>query len=282
MTDQTDTIRGRRDDLRAFLAAADPVTTQTQFSAEQTSVTVRAITSSLPPSAPQPAGLRRSRRRLLLVSAGVTGALALGGVGAVAGLRPAGEVASAPLAAPIILSGVGPVTVPLPVAPRGATYLRLELTCFDGTLCATPGGSVTSDKPGGSPMVQRDAVPLTAASDASNAQMLSPLDVTRGLPVTVGKGTHWRLYAVFTDALNSKTAQLDDGRTLGVPNNDIPPDLVPAVATNGRAGWVSYRALTYQAHPQLTGDGLSQEPIPVYDQDGITVVGAANVSLTVP
>lgn len=281
MTDQTDTIAARRqDDLRALLAAANPVTVQQPYSPQDAAAMVRAITSSPPPLATAPVGLRHRPRRRLLVGAGVVGVVALGGVTAVAGLRPAGEVASAPLAPPIILSGVGPAAVPLPAAPKGATYLRLELTCFDGTLCATPGGSVSYDKPSG-PMVQRDAVPLTSAFDPTNAQAIPPLDVTRGLPVIVNEGTHWRVYAVFTDALTSKTASLPDGRTLGIPNNVEWPDLVPAVATNGRAGWVRYHTLVDQAHPTLTDAGVSQAPIPVYDQDGVTVLGTADVSRSI-
>lgn len=280
MTDQTDIIPAhRQDDLRVLLAAANPVTTPEPYSSERGAALVRAITSSPPPPATLPVSRRRPRRRLL-VGAGLVGAVTLGGVTAVAGLRPAGEVASAPLAPPIILNGIGPAAVPLPAAPKGATYLRIELTCFDGTLCATPGGSVSYDKPSG-PMVQRDVLPLTNAVDPSSAQALPPLDVKRGLPVTVDKGTHWRVYAVFTSAFNSTTAELPDGRRLGIPNNMEWPDLVPAVATNGRAGWINYKVLTDQGHPTLTDSGLTQKPIPVYDQDGETILGTADVSRSI-
>lgn len=61
---------------------------------------------------------------------------------------------------------------------------------------------------------------------------------------------------------------------------------MPAVATNGRAGWVDYQQLTWDSDlltwqvndPQLTSEGTSRASIPVYTADGTTVVGEADVS----
>jgi hypothetical protein len=220
---------------------------------------------------------RHTHRRVAAIAAGVFGAVALGGVAAVAGLRPAGEVASPPLAPPVILNGVGSAKVVLPDAPGDAVYLRVELTCFDGSRCNTPGGG--SEGPdNGIPRVQRDALPLTDAFDPDNAQDLAPLNPAAGLAIDVSPGTHWRLYAVYTDGLNPEAAPVGNGKTLGIPSNQAPPDLVPAVATNGKSGWVDYHLLTDQAHPQLTSGGTSEAPIPVYGADGTTVIGAADVS----
>lgn len=266
------------EDLRALLESVNPVTRERSYDAERSQAMVRAITTADPPVPPRPARTQR-RWRTVLIGAGVAGAVGLGGVTAVAGLRPAADVATPVLGSPLIVNGVGPAAVALPSAPAGATYLRVELTCYDGTLCATPGGSLTSDGPSG-PMVQRDALPLTPLPDPSNAQALDMLDPKQGLPVTVHDGTHWRLYAAYTDTLNPKTASLTGGRTLGIPGNQEPPDMVPALATNGRLGWVDYHQLTDEANPQLTGQGVTQEPIPVYDQDGTTIIGTADVSST--
>jgi hypothetical protein len=224
---------------------------------------------------------RRVRRRLGVIATGVIGAVTLGGVTAVASLMPAGEVASPPLAPPVILNGVGPAKVILPAAPKDAVYLRVELTCYDGTHCWTPGGGVGMRQGGveaNAPMVQRDALPLSAEPDPHNAQSLAPLEPASGLPIDVDPGTHWRLYAVYTDGLNVEAAPVGNGQTLGIPSNDVVPDLVPAVATNGKAGWVNYHQLTDQAHPELTQAGTGQAPIPVYADDGTTIIGKANVS----
>jgi hypothetical protein len=221
---------------------------------------------------------RRTRRRIAAITAGVIGTVALGGVTAVAGLRPAGEVATPPLAPPVILNGVGPAKVVLPDAPGNAAYLRVELTCFDGIRCNTPGGGVEGPNVGPFNKVQRDALPLTDAFDPHNPQDLASLNPAAGLAIDVSPGTHWRLYAVYTDGLNSEPAPVGNGKTLGIPSNLDMPDLVPAVATNGKSGWLDYHLLTDQAHPRLTPVGTSQAPIPVYGADGTTVIGKADVS----
>lgn len=43
-------------------------------------------------------------------------------------------------------------------------------------------------------------------------------------------------------------------------------------------GWLDYHLLTDQAHPELTPEGTSEAPIPVYGADGTTVIGKADVS----
>jgi hypothetical protein len=184
------------------------------------------------------------------------------------------------MAPPVIVNGVGPADVVLPPAPHGATYLHVELACFDGTRCLTPGGGVegpTPDSAGISNKVARDALPLTDAVDPRNAQRLAPVDPAEGVPVDVHPGTHWRLYAVYDDTFDPRTAPLPDGRVAGIPGLSQ-TDLVPAVTTDGRPGWVSYRSLLDQARPRLTDDGTEQPPLPVYAADGTTVVGVADVS----
>lgn len=219
-------------------------------------------------------------RRAALIGGGVVAALALGGTVAVAGLRPAGQVADRPLATSLIINGVGPARVVLPDAPDKAVYVRVELACFEGTRCATPGGSVEGADDG-TVMIQRDALPLTDTVDPQNAQALAAVDPASGFDVGVDPGSRWRLYAVFTDTLNPSLASLASGRTLGIPGNDAPPDLVPAVSTQGRAGWVDYSLLTGRDQPELA-EGTRQAPIPVYDEDGVTQIGVADVSRSYP
>jgi hypothetical protein len=285
--------------VRDLLAASNPVPDPRCYSREQIAATVSMILSKVAqaddaltgdnivvavrtpiaaasrPSAP--AQSRSRRRWVTALAAGVLGAVAVGGATAVAGLRPAGEVATPPLAPPVILNGVGSAKVVLPDAPGDAVYLRVELTCFDGIRCNTPGGG--SEGPDdGIPKVQRDALPLTDAFDPHNAQDLAPLNPAAGLAIDVSPGTHWRLYAVYTDSLNPESAPVGNGRILGIPGNLTIPDLVPAVATNGRPGWLDYHLLTEQARPQLTPEGTSQAPLPLYGADGTTVIGKADVS----
>jgi hypothetical protein len=223
------------------------------------------------------------RRKLAAMVACILGVITVGGV-AVAALRPPGEVATAPLAPPIIVNGIGPAAVPMPPAPQGAVYLRLELACFNGPRCFTAGGGIEDtaagdlDDPHERPLVQRDALPVTAGADPANPQRLDPVDPASGVEIDVEPGTHWRLYAVYTDGLNPEPAPVGNGQTLGIPSNSTMPDLVPAEATNGRAGWVEYSLLITEAQPTLTPEGAAQPPIRVYDTDGLTVIGEADVS----
>jgi hypothetical protein len=226
-------------------------------------------------AAPRP---RRTRRRATIIGIAVVGTLIVGGVSAVAGLKPAGDGVGRPLLPPIVVNGVGPADVILPPAPSKAMYVRVELTCYDGTKCNTPGGGVTRPTDDGTPMLQRDAEPLTDQADKQNPQDIPRLDPASGLPIDVTAGTHWRLYVVYTDRLNPAPAPAGDGRTLGLPGNTSLPDFVPIVATNGRSGYVDYSLLTDGAHPTLTDSGTSQPPLPVYDVDGTTVIGTADVS----
>jgi hypothetical protein len=233
-----------------------------------------------------PSARPRHARRFAAITAGVVGALAFGGV-AVAGLLPAGEVASPPLAPPVILNGVGPAKVVLPDAPGNATYVNVTLTCYDGRRCGLPSGvsfvmdGVPDD---GMPKVTGGALPLTDAFDPHNAQRIPPVNPAVGVAIDVSRGTHWRVYAVYTDSIDPKSAPVGNGKILGVPNLTT-VDLVPAVATNGKPGWVDYSALTWESRnltwngvPQLTPQGTSQAPIPVYGADGTTVIGKADVS----
>lgn len=222
---------------------------------------------------------RRIRRRSAFVGAGVAGVLTVGGLAAVAESQDAGVGVAEPLAPPIVVNAVGPANVVLPPAPDGARYVRLELTCYDGLRCDTTGGGASRKADTGVPMVQRDNLPLTAVHDPRDAQRIPPLDPAVGVPIGVDPGTHWRLYVVYTDQFLPGHAPAGDGRTLGIPAQ-FPTDLVPMVATNGRSGYVDYRLLTDAGHPMLTADGTSQPPLPVYDVDGTTVIGHADVSVS--
>jgi len=219
------------------------------------------------------------RKPIVFGSAALLALLSVGTVTAVANLRPPGEVAAAPLAAPVLVNGVGPATVALPAAPADARYVRIELICFDGTLCASPGGSI---KGSSTPKIERASLPVNQAFDPDNVQILEPIDPSVGVPVIVNPGTHWRLYALYVTGLNPEIAKLEDSTTLGIPGNDVIPDLVPVQADNGDLAWVRYDELTNAALVELTLTGVRQAPLLAYGKDGVTVVGQADVSKSWP
>jgi hypothetical protein len=214
--------------------------------------------------------------RRLVVASSVLALLSLSTV-AVAGLRFADEIAATPLSAPLIVNGVGPAFVPLSDAPENARYLRFEIACLNGSKCASPAGSVMGPDDG-NVKVERGSLPLTNYLDPNNAQNLEVFDPRSGLHIDVEKGTHWRLYAVYTSDLNSRVGVLDDGRTLGIPGNEQIPNLIPAETILGKNGWIEYEALMYPREP-LTGEGVAGGSILiVYAGDGLTVLGRIEIN----
>ena len=156
--------------------------------------------------------------------------------------------------------------------------MAYELACFDGTVCGTAAGSVEGPDDG-RVKVDRGALPTTAGVDETNPQRLVPLDGS-SIQVQVNAGTHWRLYAVFTDKYAYENGTLDNGKTLAIPGIER-ADYLPAVTTDGRPGWVSYDDLTHNADVELTPTGVHQEPLTVFDADGRTEIGIADVNQTV-
>lgn len=262
-------------DLRTLINSADPVPTSPPEIDAQ--VHIRRIIASQPDAAP--ATRRGSRIRSRTALAATLGVALIGGGVAVATLGPAEHVATAHLLAPpIIVSGVGSQDVVLPDSPEKARYVSWELACFDSTTCGTTAGSVTGPSDG--VKVDRGFLPTTAERDDTNPQELAPL-TARGLPVHVDEGSHWRLYAVYTDAYEFDNGRLSNGKTLGIPGLE-PADYLPAVTTDGKDGWISYNDLTYGADVELTPTGVRQEPLPVYAGDGATKIGVTNLNGTTP
>lgn len=171
----------------------------------------------------------------------------------------------------------------LPDPPEGALYVHFELACYDTDYCASHPdlGSVSADAPVAA-IVDRGSFPLTEWVDPVDAQVKPILSPDRGLPIAVDPGTHWRLYAIYTDRLELDAATLEDGRTLGVPSHSSIPDLMPAETTTGEPGWIDYQHLTWGAAPRPGEVGPDPDPLPVYDADGHTVIGTAEVDATYP
>jgi len=214
----------------------------------------------------------RGRRRVVAV-VGILGLLGAGSV-AVANLRPAAEVVTMPIAAPMVIEGTGISTVKLAPVPDNARYLRIELACFESTTCGFAEQSQRVDY-FGSVVIERAALPLTDWYDPQDQQRLAPVDPKTGITVRVDPDASWRMYAVFTEQLNPKSAQLPEspnynpGSYVGIPNNvDYQEQMfIPVVASNGQLGWIGYNTLL-GAIP-----GTSRAPSPVFDINIEKVVG---------
>lgn len=264
-------------DLRSSIKQTDPFPHAQTLTDSQSAVMTGSILARADAHEPEQRA-RPTRRKRAVVALALGGAVLCGGGVAVAGLLPADEVASAHLLAPpVIISGVGPQNVALPTAPGDARYLTFELACFDGTACGSPAGSVEGPDDG-DVKVERGAVPTTSYDDPANPQKIEPL-TNKGLQVRVEEGTHWRLYAVFTDTYQPPSGTLPGGATLGLPGGESPSDYLPATTSDGRQGWVKYDDLITGADVDLTADGVRQAPVTVYADDGATVIGTWDLEL---
>ncbi|WP_256840401.1 hypothetical protein [Ornithinimicrobium faecis] len=264
-----------RTTLRDRIAAADPAQGTAPYPPHMIEQAISAITTEHP--AP---GSRRRGWRSRGVVAGICVALGAGATASIATLVPADKIATPPLSSPTILNGSGPEDVVLPDPPEGALYVHFELACYDTTYCGTPLGAMASDSP--SALVDRGSFPLTSWTDPMDVADKPTLVPSEGLPITVEVGTHWRLYAIYTDRLELDAATLEDGRTLGVPSFSLMPDLMPAETTTGESGWIDYEQFTTGAAPRPGDVGPRPDPLPVYDADGHTVIGTAEVDATYP
>jgi hypothetical protein len=205
---------------------------------------------------------RAGRRLALGVAAGLLLVVAAAAAAAAAGiLRLPGSPDVEPLAQSVTLTGVGTKTVELDAPPAGTTELEVRLACLTaGTFLTADGASLVCD-----------------ASSAGTGAMDWHLAVALGehtTVITAGAGERWRLVATYSRATDTEWGVNADGLTFGVANDRGTPDLVAAIASNGKVGYV-YSRDTFPPTPTSLQIGGHSEPrtIPVYTSDGHTVIG---------
>ena len=212
-----------------------------------------------------PARRRRAARRrafgaaagLLLVAVAAAGAVATGIV------RLPGTPDVAPLAGSTTVTGEGTQTVELGTAPAGTTELEIRLACLTaGTFLTADGASLVCD---------------AADASAGTGAMGWHLAVVPGqhsTVITAGASERWRLVATWARVTDTAWGVNADGLTYGVANGRGTPDLVAAIASNGREGYV-YSKDMFPPTPTSLQVGGHSEPrtIPVYTSDGHTVIG---------
>ncbi len=211
-----------------------------------------------------PARRRRAARRMALgVAAGLLLVVAGAAAAAAAGiLRLPGSPDVAPLAPSVSVTGEGTQTVELGAPPAGTTELEIRLACL------TPGTFLTAD----------GASLVCDASSAGTGAMGWHLSVVTGqhsTVITAGAGERWRLVATYSRVTDTAWGVNADGLTYGVANDRGTPDLVAAIASNGRVGYVYSRDMFPPPGPTGLQIGGHSEPrtIPVYTSDGHTVIG---------
>jgi hypothetical protein len=211
------------------------------------------------------------RRRRSIVAV-VTGTLLIGGGAALASSLWAGQPGSEivrPLGESFTLLGAGSKTIDLSRHPRGATRVIVDLTCL------TPGSF----------SIGSEASLTCGPSDILHlrGRATSTIEFTGAtkLRITADTDARWRLVAVYASAQRTNWAVNDRGDTYGVPNEQGTPTLVPVVATNGISGY-AYAEELFDPSPQPSSPsealamqkGEGTRTVPVYESDGVTVVGS--------
>lgn len=93
--------------------------------------------------------------------------------------------------------------------------------------------------------------------------------------IRAGDAQRWRLTATYAQVSTSAWGVNANGQTYGVANDNGTPDLIAAIATNGKTGYVYARDLEQPAPTTLqsgTPPGQTRT-IPVYTSDGHTEIG---------
>lgn len=216
----------------------------------------------------------RSRRRWRRVGSGIAILALVGGgtayaAGAFRGPPLPGGPAVTNLATAVSVTGSGTQSVPLGAPPAGANRIELTLTCLTpGTFRFADGASVTcvaSDMGRSSPTTY--SLPLRPGQTSTT--------------ITAAPSTRWRLTASYAHVTTTGWAVNAHGQTYGVANAHGTPDLLAAIATNGKQGYIDVAQLRTAEGPMPTSpaQALQQQAhrkavtIPVYESDGTTVIG---------
>lgn len=203
---------------------------------------------------------------LALAVAGGGTAFAAGAFRGLPGSNAVLQVASA-----VTVTGAGTRSVDLGRPPARANSIKTRLTCLTaGTFGFSDGSSVTCNK--------QDLGTPTAASTYTSPLRLGQTVIT----ITASPGERWRLTASYVHVTITPWGVNADGQTYGVANSRGTPDLIAAVATNRRVGYIYANELAQAQGPMPTSPQQAVEQqahrnpagsIPVYQSDGTTVIG---------
>lgn len=200
----------------------------------------------------------------LVAGAGVATAVIAG--------TPGGEIVT-PLGEPRTTATHGTGTLDLGTVPKDATAIEYSFECV------TPGhfeiegsGSTVCSNVNAS---QRDRT-MWGQIELSAA----PAGV---IHVQAGDDAGWSLTARYVSTDPVPLAVNENGETYGTDAYDARPDLISAYATNGREGYIRRAELDSVHGPRPTSPAHAlrmqatppprPETIPVYESDGVTVIG---------
>jgi len=152
--------------------------------------------------------------------------------------------------------------VELGAPPTGTTGLEIRLACLTaGTFLTADGASLVCD--------------ASTAGTGAMSWHLAVVAGQRSTVITAGAGERWRLVATYSRVTDTKWGVNADGLTYGVANDRGTPDLVAAIASNGKEGHVYSRYLIERAPTslQIAAPTGRVRSIPIGKSDGHTVIG---------
>ncbi|HEY5229984.1 MAG TPA: peptidase M56 family protein [Galbitalea sp.] len=229
----------------------------------------------------KPSRIRHRRRWIGLGIVVGFGVLAGGGTAIAASIWGVpGTPQQTTLIPPEHFTETGTATVVLSAAPAHTNDVQLSLVCL------SPGSFTFSD--GAS--VECGPSDIGASSAVSTYDLPAKPGQT-SVTITASPGAHWSLTAGWTIKTTTPWGTNGRGQTYGAQNSNGTPDLIAAVATNGKTGYVFAKQLadadgdTAAQHFTSPAQALAWQKvhagkttvIPVYESDGTTQIGVFNV-----
>jgi hypothetical protein len=192
---------------------------------------------------------------------------------------PPGAPIDTPLGGAVTATRTGSATIDIGTPPAGATDLSLTFTCLTAGTFDFPDGS--SAICGAADLVRppiyrtsSEIVPLTPGVDT--------------VTITTSANASWTLQAMYVNQVTTPWGINANGKTYGVHNQSGTPDLIAVIINQGSTnGYVEASELNCAGGGDVTSpaealawDKASQNrnvSIPVYESDGVTVVGTFTV-----
>jgi hypothetical protein len=172
------------------------------------------------------------------------------------------------LASAVTITGDGTQTVQLGTPPAGANAIYTEFSCL------TPGTFIFADGASNTCGSQADVSAELAHPTIYTLSLAPGQDSTT---ITAAPGERWRLTAIYATATTTPWKVNARGQTYGTPNQNGTPDLIAAIATNGRSGYV-YAKQLLSPLPTTSSQAVAQNhqgprTLTVYESDGKTPIG---------
>ncbi len=203
--------------------------------------------------------------------------IAAGGVALATGLFSLpGDPIDTQLGSVVVATRTGTATIDVGTPPVGATDISLALTCLTaGSFRIFPNGSFTTCN-------ATDLSQPSAERTASEVVPISPGVDT--VTIETSSSASWTLQAAYVNRVSTAWGVNANGQTYGVSNANGTPDLVSVVIDDGtKFGYVTKSDLNCASGDQvntraqaLAWDEASQTrnvSIPVYESDGVTIIG---------